>query len=116
MKISKIKVPIIDYREQGGARGLLEYHQTYPGDARKIEWVDNEAFEAHMSFTGISRGRSSLRMDLQDNRTAIGYGLFAQSMPEVIQAMVYGEVHGRWQVRKHGANYGLVYLGPAEEG
>lgn len=72
-------------------------------------WRDNEPFEATMTFTGVTRGRSAARFILEDEN-GVHYEMFMSDALNLIQTSTLkkGAVPGTWAFSKKGQNYGLV--------
>jgi len=96
--------------------GNLVNYCTYP--VEHYEWVDNYEFEAKMEFVEIRRGRSAAGFIFRDKDKGKEYYAFMKTMQEIFtgaSAILNGVVEGRWSFVKRGPNYGLEYLGQADQ-
>ncbi|GAA4946275.1 hypothetical protein HD597_006788 [Nonomuraea thailandensis] len=83
---------------------------------RNAEWRPNEPFTATLRITGWERGRSAARFFLADQDDH-EFPMFLKDLCTMLNATTVsrGTVTGRWHVVKRGENYGLSYLGPADD-
>ncbi|MGI5281694.1 hypothetical protein ACQEVF_59135 [Nonomuraea polychroma] len=79
-------------------------------------WRPNEPFTATLKLTGMERGRSAAYFYLAD-ADGHEFPLFMKDLHDMLVAtdVTHGIVTGRWHVVKRGQNYGLRYLGPADD-
>ncbi|KZM72183.1 hypothetical protein [Nocardia terpenica] len=77
---------------------------------RDIEWRENTPFTATLRVFDLTRGRSSIKYLFTDDSTGRQWEMFATDMLELLTSRTIdrGQIHGRWQVVKRGANYGLA--------
>jgi hypothetical protein len=76
-------------------------------------WYPNEPFTASLKITGMKSGYSAKDLMLEsadplDDRT---FPMFVVDLVDVVctlRDIRNGVLHGRWMVRKRGANYGLA--------
>ena len=92
----------IPFDEKGN---MLEY----VGYGDPHEWRDNKPFHTEMQVIGYERGRSAVRVILEDAATGSRYPMFISDF--VAAAMLgrikYGVIGGQWVGGKKGQNYGL---------
>lgn len=98
--------------------GDLCHHER--GDLKsgeEADWRPIEPFRATLVYAGYARGRSAAYFYWKDVATGISYPMFMSGMDQVMDSgFVEGNrITGRFTVVKKGQNYGLSYLGPAEE-
>ncbi|UDL16463.1 hypothetical protein SEA_ZOOMAN_222 [Microbacterium phage Zooman] len=94
---------------------LMEYTVGKPGDQEsaygrdKIDWRDNEPFEATLTIRDLERGRSAARFWFEDEDNQIRYPFFGQTLVDMLaeSTMINGKVTGTWIVVKKGSNYGI---------
>jgi len=83
---------------------------TYPGYSYSYEGEDlvkNHIFEATLHLEGVSRGRSSVKVNFYS--PGFKYEMFISDfIPLVKEHCLVGGIHGYWTFRKKGSNYGLV--------
>jgi hypothetical protein len=76
-----------------------------------VQWVDNDPFDAVLTFTGFERGRSAAHAIWVDNE-GHEYQMFLTDFSELLldggTTMVGGKVLATWRVRKRGRNYGIA--------
>jgi len=72
-------------------------------------WTPFTEFTARMKFQHFSRGRSSVKLVLEDEN-GITYEMFAVDGQRFIQEATLGALEGTWTFAKRGANYGLTFL------
>jgi hypothetical protein len=72
------------------------------------EWRDNQPFSATMTFTDLSRGRSSIKFYLEDEH-GHRYEMFAKDLLDLVRtsSVDEGKVTGDWIIIKRGRNYGV---------
>lgn len=91
---------------------LLHYpHEVHGYRPERQVWRSNEAFEATLTMISMTRGRSAayLLWKASDGRV---FPMFLSDLVDVLAGKVidHGVVHGVWQVRKAGHNYGLALV------
>lgn len=70
----------------------------------------NVIFIEQMKYIGISRGRSSVKFNFQDDRGET-YGMFAKDFDLLVKDRpVNKPIMARWAFVKRGANYGIVLI------
>lgn len=79
------------------------------------EWKDNTPFKASMMIIDWERGRSAVRVIVQDIETGIKYPMFMKDFFNMVVnltiqngGVIYG---GNWIGVKRGANYGIKVEG-----
>lgn len=91
-----------------GAR--LKYDKTgWYRYVRAGEWRDNYVFHATLSVTGITRGRSAARINLEDEQGR-KYEMFLTDVADLLQrapTIAYGMIEADWTFQKRGSNYGI---------
>lgn len=99
------------------ARGnMLDYMQnTGPVDGDGIDWRPREPFQETMTLTGMSRGRSSVKLDwyTADRRH---YSMFASDFMDLVLRGDLGAgipgltLSGMWVTCKRGSDYGVLLV------
>lgn len=98
--------------------GLIPFHPTtgnlmpYRAYRNNYDWRDNVPFTATMTIIGYSRGRSSVKIELEESTGAI-YTMFLVDLLYMLTNAVImnGKVAGVWAFVKRGTDYGLTWLG-----
>ncbi len=97
---------------------LMTYVSPWQIREDKVEWRDNKPFVGTMKICGFMRGRSAARLRLEvEDKPQCNHEMFTSDMLQMLQEAKIdkGVVSGLWKFRKHGANYGMCWLG-GEEG
>ncbi|MDR6794341.1 hypothetical protein J2X12_002922 [Pseudarthrobacter oxydans] len=85
----------------------------YIGYGDPDEWRDNKPFVTEMLVSGYERGRSAVRVILQDAATGSRYPMFISDFVDAATKgrIIYGVINGKWLGGKKGSNYGLKLVG-----
>ncbi|MEV1168574.1 hypothetical protein [Nonomuraea sp. NPDC049784] len=107
------------YDEQGNLIHYPKTRYTYANGVRTeipYDWRLNEPFTATLKVTGFERGRSAARFFWAD-QDGHEFPMFLKDLDQMLMTADFtrGTVTGRWDVAKRGENYGLRYLGPADD-
>jgi len=96
-----VKIP---FDEKGNMREYVGYDDAV--------WRDNDPFNTEMLVVGYERGRSAVRVILQDAATGAKYPMFISDFVNLAQnaRIKYGEVTATWVGCKKGQNYGIRAL------
>lgn len=75
------------------------------------KWIDNHIFKKEMTVDHVTRGRSSAKFILIDEK-GIKYEMFLKGFSEMIKKTTIkkGKVAGKWCYVKRGANYGIEFV------
>jgi len=84
--------------------------QGYNRYWERITWYKFQEFKADMRFCHISKGRSSVKLHVEDEN-GIKYEIFMKDASNFINNATHGQLAGTWGFVKRGANYGIQYLG-----
>ena len=91
----------IPYDEHGSMREYAGYGAT--------EWRDNDPFSATMQVVGYERGRSAVRVIMENEATNQRFPMFISDVVDLMMTsdIIDGKVSGTWAGTKKGQNYGL---------
>jgi hypothetical protein len=96
-------------------RGNLEDYPGYGFSRGEVtdpdhEWRNNEPFQANLTLTGISRGRSAIKFMWRDEE-GHSFPMFAIDMAALVmtkEGAAGGKAGGQWIIMKRGSNYGVA--------
>lgn len=83
---------------------------SYPQSSATIKWRDNDPFDATITHTSFSRGRSSALLYWYDSARKLIYPMFIKDLSDAMPYIYGGQITGRFQFQKRGENYGLKLL------
>jgi hypothetical protein len=83
----------------------------------EFDWVEPAEFTDTFEIKDWTRGRSAAGINLKSKTTGGAYYMMISNLFELLSTATIsgGEVTGRWIVKKRGANYGIQYLGEANQ-
>lgn len=105
-----------DQRQHDWYRGEAEQDGFLPEWVSRVTWRHNEPFTARIRVTGTKRGRSAAYFMFEDTEHHT-FPMFITDVATMLQGVNAedGWINGRWDVARRGLNYGLRYLGPADD-
>lgn len=115
MTSTKIGLKQAPYDSKGSLLHFAGYGTGAGDSSPGVTWRDNDPFHATLQVVDMRSGRSAkyviLKHPNSDDERA--FPMFVTELLDMLAATTvhHGIVSGRWQVRKRGQNYGLVYLG-----
>ncbi len=95
------KTKIVPFNDDGN---MLGYPCGYVTDYREL----SEEFKANLSYTGFSRGRSSIKAHFEDVSSGVKYEMFMKDLDTILKdSGNVIEVLGLWTFQKRGMNFGI---------
>jgi hypothetical protein len=113
----------IPFSHKDGKSSMMSYTSARPGVVRQPqvagvhqspyipnEWRDITEFDAELKMVGSYKGRSSVRIRVQNTGINESYSFGLSGFYEAVVAFGVspgGSIRGRWTYRKQGTNYAL---------
>lgn len=91
----------IPFDEKGNMREYAGYGVT--------EWRDNTPFKADLQVCDYERGRSAVRVIMEDTISGARYPVFISDFLDIVKHdhFAFGGIDATWVGGKKGQNYGL---------
>jgi len=86
------------------------YLDRYGCKAGEMTYIRFQGFNATMTFSKVTKGRSSVKFHFTDEY-GTKYEMFMKDFGPFAMNSITGSLKGRWGFVKRGANYGIQLIG-----
>jgi hypothetical protein len=78
-----------------------------PAWTKRVKMIELDDFEDELTYSGYSRGRSSVRFSFIDSHGR-HFPMFLSEFSKVVAMMEGGMISGIWTAKKRGVNYSIT--------